>query len=83
MADTAFLLTKNGLSECVVVVRRLDVYFIACVSLLAALGMVWLLIRPEHIHRAGTPVLLTVFALLLLPGLSWAGWRLDSAPGRT
>ncbi|MFN9991776.1 MAG: hypothetical protein ACK54H_00385 [Phycisphaerales bacterium] len=65
------------------VVRRLAVYLIACVSLFAALGMVWLLIRPEHIHRAGTPVLLTVFALLLLPGLSWAGWRLDSNPGRT
>jgi hypothetical protein len=82
MADRCVSLVENGLSECVVVVRRFAVYLIACVSLLAALGLVWLLIRPEHIHRAGTPVLLTVFALLLLPGLSWAGWRLDTAPSR-
>jgi hypothetical protein len=80
MADRPDSLNENGLSECVVVIRRLAVYVIACVSLFAALGLVWLLIRPEHIHRAGTPILLTVFGLLLLPGLSWAGWRLDTTP---
>jgi hypothetical protein len=47
--------------------------------LAAAVGIIWLVIRPEYVGRVGTLTLVSVFALLLLPALAYAGCELERA----
>lgn len=57
--------------------RRLGIASVALASLAASVGIIWIFIRPEYVGRVGTQTLVAVFALLLLPGLAYAGWELE------
>jgi len=62
-----------------VTIRRVGIGLIALTCLAAAVGIIWLVIRPEYVGRVGTLTLVSVFALLLLPALAYAGCELERA----
>jgi hypothetical protein len=57
--------------------RKTAVVFIACMSVVFALYLVWHLITPDQIGRVASASLLAVLALLVLPAATAAVWELD------
>ncbi|MFZ4574355.1 MAG: hypothetical protein ACOYN0_08145 [Phycisphaerales bacterium] len=48
-------------------------------SVAAGLFIIWMCVRPEYVAKIGTPTLVTVFGLFLLPAIAYAGWELERA----
>ncbi len=58
-------------------IRNLGVALAAGGSILAAGGMLWVLVRPEVLGQVQTGVLLTVVALIALPVIAVGAWLAD------
>jgi hypothetical protein len=63
-------------------VRKTAVCFIAVMSVVFALFLVWHLVTPGSIARIAVGELLAVLALFVLPAATAAAWELDRRAGR-
>lgn len=57
--------------------RRIGLIAVGLVSALGALAAAWWLVVPESIGNVGTPVLVGLLAMLVLPGLTLVAWALE------
>lgn len=61
----------------VIRVRRVGLAAVAAVSLVTAIVLIWLLVRPETLGAVGTAYLVLVLALAVFPMAALAAWWFD------
>jgi len=61
----------------VIRVRRVGLAAVAAVSLVTAIVLIWLLVRPETLGAIGTVYLVLVLALAVFPLAALAAWWFD------